>query len=165
MMDEESLFSIEQVFRSPFPFLSKSMHFVDHPFPAVFFGFTQKQFKWPTREVTVRRIPRRDREGKDRLYLYLLRRLPLRLQARGYRISFPGIAPDYCRAPMDRRNGRITYLFLDDRTNLSRILACPLYKYIPYSGHRRGFAGQTAYSRSSIYLSNEDTPYAISGQR
>jgi hypothetical protein len=64
MMDEESLFSIEQVFRSPFPFLSKSMHFVDHPFPAVFFGFTQKQFKWPTREVTVRRIPRRDREGK-----------------------------------------------------------------------------------------------------
>ena len=39
---------------------------------------------------------------------------------------------------MDRRNGRITYLFLDDRTNLSRILACPLYKYIPYSGHRRG---------------------------
>lgn len=66
---------------------------------------------------------------------------------------------------MDRRNGRITYLLLDDRTNLSRILACPLYKYIPYSGHRRGFAGQTAYSRSSIYLSNEDTPYAISGQR
>lgn len=83
---------------------------------------------------------------------------------RAIEYHFPGLRPA-CRVSMDCRNGRITYLFLDDRTDLSCILVYPLYRYRPYSGHRRGFAGQTAYSRSSIYLSNEDTPYAISGQR